>query len=135
MKHHLDINLAEIEPQQFGICLRKFYAEVRTESGKGLSPSAMRCLRFGLYRYITGPHVFKSMNILDDKEFLQANKMFEARCKSYVRKGNPKPKHYPTIEEGDIKKIMTYLKPYESPTKLVQGGSAGKIFATMLLHS
>ena len=62
----------------------------------------------------------RSMNILVDKEFLQANKMFEARCKSYVREGNPKPKHYPAIQEGDIRKIMAYLKPYESPTKLAQ---------------
>ena len=64
------------------------------------------------------PPVSRPMNILVDKEFLQANKMFESQCKSYVREGNPKLKHYPTIEEGDMKKIMTYLKPYESPTNL-----------------
>ena len=80
----------------------------------------MRCIRSGVYRYITGPPLSRAMNILVDKEFLPANKMFEARCKSYVREGNPKPKHYPSIGEGDMKKIMTYLKPYESPTKLVQ---------------
>ena len=40
--------------------------------------------------------------------------MFEARCKSY------EPKHNPAIQDSDIKKIMTYLKPYDSPTKLVQ---------------
>ena len=89
MKRHLDINLAEIEPQQFGVYLRKFYAEVRMKSGKALSPSANRCLRSGLYKYITGPHVSRPVNILVDEEFLQANKMFEARCKSYVREGNP----------------------------------------------
>ena len=115
MKRHVDINVTEIEPQQFGI-----YAEARTKTGKALSPSAMRCLRAGLYRYITSPPVSRSMSILVGKEFLQANKMFEARCKSYVREGNPKPKHHPAIQEGDIKKIINYLKPYESPTKLVQ---------------
>ena len=120
MQRHLGINIAEIESQQFDIFLWKFYAKARTKTGKVLSPSAMRCLQAGLYRYITSPPVSRSMNILFDKEFLQANKMFEARCKNYVREGNPNPKHHGAIQESDKKKIMTYLKPYESPTILVQ---------------
>ncbi len=59
------------------------------------------------------------MNILKDPEFLQANKMFEVSCKSYYKKGNPKPKHKRPIESGDMQKLKSYFS-CDSPEKLVE---------------
>ena len=35
--------------------------------------------------------------------------MFEAVCKSYYKRGNPKPKHKSPIEAGDMEKLKSYL--------------------------
>ena len=35
--------------------------------------------------------------------------MFEAVCKSYYKRGNPKPKHKSPIEVEDIEKLKSYF--------------------------
>ena len=66
------------------------------------TPSAFTGIRAAIHRTITGQPISKSINILKDVEFTQANKMFEFVCKSYYKRGNPKPpQHKSPIEPGD----------------------------------
>ena len=45
--------------------------------------------------------------------------MFEVVCKSYYKKGNPKPKHKSPIESGDMQKLKSYFS-CDNPEKLVE---------------
>ena len=49
------------------------------------------------------------MNIMQDSEFLSANKMFEAKCKLYTKEMNPKPTHKSGIVAGDMLKLCGYF--------------------------
>lgn len=49
------------------------------------------------------------MNIMQDSEFLSANKMFEAKCKLYTKEMNPKPTHKSSIAAGDMLKLRGYF--------------------------
>ena len=49
------------------------------------------------------------MNIMQDSEFLSANKMFEAKCKLYTKEMNPKPTHKSSIAAGDMLKFRGYF--------------------------
>lgn len=119
-KREIDIDLCTIEPEDLAIQLRKFYAEVKTKDGQMMSPSGLRGIRAALHRIITAPPISRDINILADRSFMHANKMFEAMCKQYTLKQNPKQKHYPAIEKGDMKKIAIYLNNYKSsPEKLI----------------
>ena len=79
-----------------------------------LSPSSLRGLRAALHRILTSPPYSRQINILIDKVFLQTNKMFEAMCKNYVQGQNPRQKHHPSIEKGDLQKIAAYIKHFKS---------------------
>ena len=66
---------------------------MKTNKKTDLTPSALNGIRPAIHRKITGQPISRPMNILKDVEFTQANKMFEAVCKSYYKGGNPKPQH------------------------------------------
>ena len=73
--------------------LRKFYAEVKLEKGQPLTPSTLTGIRAAIHRQLTSAPISSSMNIMQDSEFLSANKIFEAKCKLYTKEMNPKPTH------------------------------------------
>lgn len=97
--------MAKVEATDLAKQLRKFYAEVNTKEGQMLSPSGLRGLQAAIHRTLTSPPLARDLNIISDRAFSQANKMFEAMCKQYVSKANPKTNHHPAIEKGDLKKI------------------------------
>ena len=78
---------------------------------------ALTGIRAAIHRTITGQPVSRSINILKDLEFTQANKMIEVVCKSYYKRGNAKPQHKNTIEAGDMEKLNTYFSN-DCPDKL-----------------
>ena len=100
-----------VSPEELNELLRRFYAEVKSaRQGSSLSPSTLTCLRAAIHRHITGVPYNRPINILADREFLTSNNMFNARCKLYVKEGNSKPKHKPSIGEGDMEKLSGYFK-------------------------
>ena len=81
----------------------------------------MTGIRAAVHRTLTSQPISRPVNILQDKEFMRANKMFEAVCKSYYKKGNPKPQHKSPIEPGDMEKLKSYF-PTDSPeTRSITG--------------
>ena len=106
--------MATVDPTELAKDFRKFYAEVRTKDGNMMSPSGLRGLRAALHRTLTCPPIARDINTLSDREFVLANKMFEAMCRQYVQNANPKPKHHPAIEKGDLNKIAQYINLYKT---------------------
>ena len=74
-----------------------------------MSPSGLRGLRAALRRTLTCPPIARDINTLSDREFVLTNRMSDDMCKQYVQNANPKPKHHPVIETGDLNKIVQYI--------------------------
>jgi len=104
--------------------------------------SALTGIRAAIHRTITGKPISRSINILKDVEFTQANKMFEFVCKSYYKRGNPKPQHKNPIEPGDngeIELVGFEMTVQTSPKNLCGstfviscGGEEGNFGANLL---
>ena len=118
--HSCDFQAAN--PEELSSPLRRFYAEVKAKkAGESLTPSTLTCIRAAIYRYLTGAPYNRPINILTDREFIAANKIFDVRCKLYVKAGNPKPQHKAQITEDDMKSLGEYFAEYKSnPTVLVR---------------
>ena len=105
-----------VTAEDLNTLLRKFYAEVKPSTKSkvnSLSPPTMTCLRAAIRRYII-EDMQRNLDIINDKDFLTANQMFKAKCKLYVATHNPKPKHKPVIEAGDMKKLGAYFDSYRT---------------------
>ena len=109
-----------MSPAELNGILRKCFAEMKTNNNNkktDLTPGALTGIRAAIHRAITGQPISRSINILKDVEFTQANKMFEVVCKSYYKRGNPKPQHKNLIEAGDMEKLNSYFS-IDCPEKL-----------------
>ena len=89
--------------------LRKFFAEVKTEKGQALTPSALTGIRAAIHRHLTCAPLSRNINTLQDSEFMSANKMFEAKAKLFTKENNAKPKHKSSIQSGDMQKLNRYF--------------------------
>ena len=98
-----------VTPVELNELLRKFYAEVTSEKGQPLTQSTLTGSRAAIHRQLTSAPISRSMNIMQDSEFLSANKMFEAKCKLYTKEMNPKPTHKSLIAAGDMLKLRGYF--------------------------
>ena len=90
-KRKINCDLLNLSPAELNGILRRFYVEVKTNQKTGLTPSALTGIQAAIHHAITGQLISMLINILKDVEFTQANKMFEVVCKSYYKRGNPKP--------------------------------------------
>ena len=59
--------------------LRKFYGTVLSKSGKCYSKSGMINIRSSLNRHLTNPPHKRTIDLMQDQEFLQANRVFTGR--------------------------------------------------------
>ena len=92
--------------------LRKFFAEVKTEKGQALTPGALTEIRAAIHRHLTCAPLSRNINILQDSEFMSANKMSEAKAKlftTFTKENNAKPKHKSSIQSGDMQKLNRYF--------------------------
>ena len=77
-----------------------------------VTPSTLTGIRAAIHQQLTSAPISRSMNIIQDSEFLSANKMFEAKCKLYTKERNLKATHKSLIAPGDT--CMLKLRGYFS---------------------
>lgn len=111
-KRNVNVDFHTITASDLALILRRFYAEVKKEDGKPLTPSSLVGLRASLNRYVCGAPFYRTINIVGGVEFAVANKMFATKCKLYYKGNNPKPKHKPCIEQADMVKLGDYFSTY-----------------------
>ncbi|KXJ08839.1 hypothetical protein AC249_AIPGENE16336 [Exaiptasia diaphana] len=104
-KRQISVDLKTIAPKELNEVLRKFYAEVKTEKGQPLTPSALTGIRAAIHRHLTSAPLSRDVNILQDSAFMSANKMFEAKAKLFTKEMNVKPNHKQSIDSGDMEFI------------------------------
>ena len=101
----VDLKTVSLSATDLSEILRKFFAEVKTEKGQALTPSALTGIRAAIHRHLTCAPLSRNINILQDSEFVSANKMFEAKAKLFTKENNAKPKHKSSIQSGDMQKL------------------------------
>ena len=87
-KRQIKVDYNIIKPDELNDILRKFYAEVKSNSGNSLTPSSLTCICAVIHRFVTGAPFNRTLNIIEDREFTSP-----ARCKLYIKCGNKKPEH------------------------------------------
>ena len=121
-KRKIACDLETIEKEELGKILHQFYGEQKnTKTSKALSPSTLNGLRAGIQRGIC--QLRHDIHIVNDREFMRANKILNAKCRLYAKQGNPKPQHKEEIAEHDLQKIAAYLSQDETmdnPRRLQQ---------------
>ena len=116
-KRRIDCDLNTVCPTELNNILRRFYVEVKSNKKIDLTPSALPGIRAAIHKAITSQPISRAINILKDREVLQANKMFEVVRKSYYKRENSKPKHKSPIEAGDMEKLKSYSVLNRKPRK------------------
>ncbi|XP_078364039.1 uncharacterized protein LOC144648312 [Oculina patagonica] len=115
-----------VTAEELAWVLPKFYAEVRKKGGNPYSKTSLCAIRFGLSR-----HFKQALNvdIVKDKEFIEANRVYEAQCKELKKQGLATTEHKPPIADEDIKKLYeSDVFNTENPTTL-----QNKVFFEILL--
>ena len=84
---------------------------VLTKSGKEYSRSGMINLRSGINRHLTGPDHQKNIDLMQDQDFLQANKVFTGRMRDNKEKGLDVSQKRMSILKEDMEKLFNeYFK-------------------------
>ena len=121
IKREIDIDFRTINADELALILRRFYAEVKKENVKPLTPSCLVGIRAAINRYLISAPFYRNLNVVSGPEFVPANRMFNTKCKLYYKGNNPKPRHKPVIEEEDMKKLGLYFKNFhKSPLILTE---------------
>ena len=84
------VDLKTVSPTDLSEILRKFFAEVKIEKGQALTPSVLTGIRAAIHRHLTCAPLSRNINILQDSEFIFANKMFEAKAKLFTKQRETK---------------------------------------------
>ena len=107
-KRNNSVHLKTVSPTELSEILRKFYAEVKTEKGQALTPSALTGIRAAIHHHLTCAPLSRNINILQDSEFMSANKIFEEKAKLFTKESNAKQRHKSSIQSGDMQKFNRY---------------------------
>ena len=90
------------EKKELAQTLKTFYVEARKKDGSSYSMGSLKTLRFGLNRHFKST---RGIDIINDVEFNEANKVFTAQCVQLKKDGQAKVQHKPTILDDDLKKL------------------------------
>ena len=72
-------------------------------------------------RTITSTPYNRAINVIKHAEFITSNNIITARCRLYLKAGNPISNHKPAINEGDTEKLGQYFTQWRSnPDILVE---------------
>ncbi|XP_067669259.1 uncharacterized protein [Haliotis asinina] len=104
-QHNKSTDFEELPTEELSAHLRRFYAEVRTEDGQYYSRSSFIGLRAAIHRRLRSPPYDRNINILQDKEFHSANKVYMGVLGNIKKLGLDSVAHYEAISPEDLKKI------------------------------
>ena len=90
------------EKKELAQTLKTICVEARKKEGSSYSMGTLKTLRFGLDRYFKST---RGIEIINDVEFNEANKVFTAQCIQLKKDGQAKVQHKPPILDDDLKKL------------------------------
>ena len=108
-KRKISVDLKTVSPTDLSEILRTFYTDVKTEKDQALTPSALTGIRAAIHHHLTCAPLSRNINILQDSEFMSANKIFEEKANLFTEENNAKPRHKSSIQSGDMQKFNRYF--------------------------
>ena len=99
-------NFENLPVDELAEILRRFYGTVLSKNRKEYSKSGMVNIRSGLNHYLQDPPNRRNIDLMHDKQFLQANKVFTGRLRDNKEKGLDVSKPQNTIEQEDMEKLF-----------------------------
>ena len=111
-ENSLNPNFEALQTPELADMLRKLYGTVLTKKGTPNSKSEMINLRAGINRYHQNPPFNCTFDIMNDPDFLPANKVFSGRMRDNKEKGFDVSKPRESIDQQDLNKLFNeYFKP------------------------
>ena len=75
----MDQKFEDLPKEELAELLKRFYGTVLSKNGKQYSKSCLINIHSGINRHLVNPPHKKTINLMEDTEFLQANKVFTGR--------------------------------------------------------
>lgn len=108
-----DTNFTEMDKQVLADTLKIFYPSARQQNSERYSKQALINLRSGLNWHLTLPPFNKPWNLMHNKEFHLANKVFSENLREQKAAGLDVTRHKPLLPKGDIElAFANYLEPH-----------------------
>lgn len=111
--------------------LKGFYVNLRRQNGELYNRSSFLVIRQSLNRFLKNPPVNKTFDIISDPEFTNCNAAFKAMCKKMREEGKGKVQHKVPIEKGDIFKLYTHPRVFNTDTP---SGLLNKVFFEIMIY-
>ena len=96
-ENELSTNIETMPVRFLSQYLRYFYYRLKRKDGVPYAPRSLIGIRAAIHRYLTGPEVKRSINILNDTEFRRANMTLKVQVGAWLR-SQGKTKSFQCIE-------------------------------------
>jgi hypothetical protein len=103
----ISTNFEDFQPAELAQHLSEYYFNARTVTGNLYKRSSLENFRHGLNRYLRSPPFNKTVDIIKDVEFREANDNFRAALAELKQEGKGDTTHYPHISEADLHKLYS----------------------------
>ena len=111
-ENKMDLNFEVLPIEDLAEMLRRFYGTVLSRKGNEYSKSGLVNLRTGLNCHLQEPPHKRTLDLMNDRDFLQANKVLTGRLRDNKEKGKDKSKRRIAIEQDDLEKLFkSYFTP------------------------
>ena len=123
-----NVNLDEDSPESLNKALRQFYGVVRNKDGSEYNHNTMRSIRSSMNRHIQA--IPRSIDIIQDKEFVTSNTVFDGQLKKNKAEGKDQTQHKTPITDKDWKTLHdSDALSTKAPTTL-----QNKVLTNLLTH-
>ena len=102
-ENKIPVEFELLDAEKLADLLRKLYGTVLSKKGKPYSKSGMINLHAGINRYLQNPPFNRTFDIMNDAQFLPANKVFNGRMRDNKEKGLNISQPRKSIDQEDMK--------------------------------
>ena len=117
---NLSPNFEKVPSKVLNDYLRLFYANLKKNDGTFYAPASLICIRAAIHRHLKSPEVNSNLNILNDDQFIRANKVLKAMVKCYLTSNQENGHEYERITNEDMTKLRSYFREESEGMKTVQ---------------
>ena len=97
-ENEMDANFEVLSIEDLADMLRRFYGTVLSKKGNEYSKSGLVNLCAGLNHHLQEPPHKRTLDLMNDRDFLQANKVLTGRLRDNKEKGKDKSKRRIAID-------------------------------------
>ena len=112
--HNVNIDLHRASEDEIAGVLKQFYTNACKRNGKPYSPNALAVIRSALLKTLVSPPFERPIDIVNDRAFNDANRVFKEKTESLKKLNRPSPQAKTQITEGDMQKLGKYFSDFST---------------------